>query len=164
MLAVALAAAAFAADCAADQVALKNGDRLTGSVISSDVKSLVFKSEYAGVVTVPWEAVIGLDSTSDVYVGLKGGQLIAGPISLSAEKGADADRGRRHRLRGARRNRVYPVERRAEGPRDLIERYRNPRLVDLWTGYVDLGFRGARQRPHIHRQHRSQRQLARPSG
>ncbi|HWQ53244.1 MAG TPA: DUF481 domain-containing protein [Bryobacteraceae bacterium] len=144
MVALALAAAALAAQCAADQVTLKNGDRLTGSVVSSDAKSLVFKSEYAGVVTVPWEAVVGLDSTSDVYVGLKGGQLIAGPISLSAEKAqmrtaaagiVSAARGEIEYIRSSDEQKAHEI---------LIERYRSPRLVDLWTGYVDLGLSGAR--------------------
>ena len=38
---------------AADQITLKNGDRLTGLVVKSDEKELVFKSDYAGEVKVP---------------------------------------------------------------------------------------------------------------
>ena len=36
----------------ADQVVLKNGDRLTGAVVKSDGKELVIKTEFAGEVTV----------------------------------------------------------------------------------------------------------------
>ncbi|MBZ5636051.1 MAG: hypothetical protein LAO55_23225 [Acidobacteriia bacterium] len=37
----------------ADQITLKNGDRLTGSLLKSDEKNLVLKSESAGTVTIP---------------------------------------------------------------------------------------------------------------
>jgi hypothetical protein len=36
----------------ADQIVLKNGDRLTGTIEKSDDKSLVMKTEFAGEVTV----------------------------------------------------------------------------------------------------------------
>jgi hypothetical protein len=38
----------------ADQITLKNGDRLTGSLLKSDDKNLVLKSESAGTVTMAW--------------------------------------------------------------------------------------------------------------
>ena len=43
----------------ADQIVLKNGDRLTGTIEQSDGKSLVIKTEFAGEVTVQWPAVAG---------------------------------------------------------------------------------------------------------
>jgi hypothetical protein len=52
-LTLAIAAIVVLAPCAwADQITLKNGDRLTGDVIRSDAKTLVIKTEYAGDVTV----------------------------------------------------------------------------------------------------------------
>ena len=47
----------------ADQIVLKNGDRLTGTIEKSDDKSLVIKSEFAGEVTVQWDAVQEINST-----------------------------------------------------------------------------------------------------
>ena len=44
----------------ADQVVLKNGDRLTGSIIKADGKELVIKTDYAGDVTVQFDAIQGL--------------------------------------------------------------------------------------------------------
>jgi len=35
----------------ADQITLKNGDRLTGTIVKSDAKTLVIKTEAAGDVT-----------------------------------------------------------------------------------------------------------------
>ena len=40
----------------ADQVTLKNGDRLTGAVLKSDAKALTLKSEFAGTVAIDWNA------------------------------------------------------------------------------------------------------------
>ena len=41
----------------ADQVTMKNGDQLSGSILKSDTKSLVMKTEFAGTVTIAWDAV-----------------------------------------------------------------------------------------------------------
>src|SRR5713101_7426107 len=67
----------------ADQVTLKNGDRLTGEIIKSDQKILVLKSEFAGVVTVQWAAVDTITSTQTLHVGLKDGQTIVGTATTS---------------------------------------------------------------------------------
>ena len=42
---------------AADQVVLKNGDIITGTVIKKDGDKLTLKSEFLGEVTMPWSAV-----------------------------------------------------------------------------------------------------------
>src|SRR3954466_15353695 len=70
----------------ADQITLKNGDRLTGAIQKNDGKNLTMKSELAGVVTVPWEAVTGLSSPGPLSVGLKDGQTVVGSV---ATEGAD---------------------------------------------------------------------------
>lgn len=36
----------------ADQITLKNGDRLSGKIVSGDGKTLLLKSEFAGDVTI----------------------------------------------------------------------------------------------------------------
>ena len=41
----------------ADQVVLKNGDTLTGSMIQKDGAKLTLKSELLGEVSIPWSAV-----------------------------------------------------------------------------------------------------------
>ena len=58
----------------ADQITLKNGDRLTGDIIRSDEKALVIKSEFAGEVTVQWAAVDTISSAQTLHVALKDGQ------------------------------------------------------------------------------------------
>src|SRR5438105_12795063 len=60
----------------ADQVTLKNGDRLTGSLVRFDGKNVMLKSELAGEVTMPWDAITSLSTAHILYVGLKDGQVI----------------------------------------------------------------------------------------
>src|SRR5216684_1504533 len=65
----------------ADQVTMKNGDRLSGGIVKYDGKNLIFKSELAGPVTIPWDAVTAVDSSAPLNVGLKDGQTIVGAVS-----------------------------------------------------------------------------------
>src|SRR5271166_2103012 len=68
----------------ADQIVLKNGDRLTGSIAKSDGKQLVIKTDYAGDVTVKFDAIQSLTSTGDLNVTL-GDKMAVGPVSTSGD-------------------------------------------------------------------------------
>jgi len=67
----------------ADQITLQNGDRLSGTIVKSDGKTLVIKTDYAGEVTVKWPAIEQIQSSGALHVGLKSGQTIAGPVTTS---------------------------------------------------------------------------------
>lgn len=66
----------------ADQIVLKNGDRITGSITKSDGKQLVIKTDYAGDVTVKFDAIQSLTSTGDLNV-TTGGKTVVGPVTTS---------------------------------------------------------------------------------
>jgi putative salt-induced outer membrane protein len=66
-----------------DQVVLKNGDRLTGTIVKSDGKKLVMKSEYAGNVTVDWTAIQQITSDQPLHVGLSNGKTAVGQIATT---------------------------------------------------------------------------------
>ncbi|HVA16901.1 MAG TPA: hypothetical protein VMV59_04210, partial [Candidatus Dormibacteraeota bacterium] len=70
----------------ADQITLSNGDHVTGAIVKSDAKTLVIQTKYAGEVTVKWTAVTSLQSDEELYVGLSGGQVVVGPVSMSDGK------------------------------------------------------------------------------
>lgn len=53
---------------AADQLILKNGDRLTGHVLRKDREAVVIKTDYAGEVRVQWDKVSSLDTDHEVRV------------------------------------------------------------------------------------------------
>ena len=128
----------------ADQVILKNGDRLTGSIVRKDDKTLVFKSDLAGEVKIPWDSVTELKSADTVFVTLKSGEVLAGKVAVSPE-GVEVQSKDTGESKTARENITAvrsPAEQQAYDAE--IERYRNPKLIDLWTGFVDLGFAQAR--------------------
>ena len=73
----------FAVSCRADQITLKNGDRITGAITSSDGKSLNLKTEYAGDLTIKWEAIQSVSSSEPMYVTAKDGRVIVGTVSTA---------------------------------------------------------------------------------
>ena len=83
---IVLAMCVFCSSLFADQIVLKNGDRLSGTIIKSDAKNLVIKTDYVGEVTVDWSAVQDLTSTKSLHVGLKSGQTVVGPVTVKEGK------------------------------------------------------------------------------
>lgn len=70
-------ACAMATGAVADQVVLKNGDRLTGEVVRKTEGNLVFKTKYAGEVTIDWAEVLKLETDAAVRLELgDGGQKV----------------------------------------------------------------------------------------
>src|SRR6204780_4035833 len=68
----------------ADQVVLKNGDRLTGSITKSDGKQLVTKTDYAGDVTVKFDAIQSITSAGELTVSA-GGKTAVGIVTTSGD-------------------------------------------------------------------------------
>jgi hypothetical protein len=65
---------------AADQVVLTNGDTITGAIVKKEGATLTIKSEFLGVVTMPWSAVKSLRSDTELNVVLPAGQTAKGKI------------------------------------------------------------------------------------
>src|SRR4051812_2106933 len=47
----------------ADQVTLKNGDRITGAIVKKEGNDLTLKSDLIGTVTIPWDQISEIKST-----------------------------------------------------------------------------------------------------
>src|SRR6266480_4183241 len=67
----------------ADEITMKNGDRLTGTIVKSDSKELVLKTDYAGDITLKWDAVQQATSSAPVFVTSKSGQVLNGTVQMS---------------------------------------------------------------------------------
>ena len=67
----------------ADQIILKNGDRITGTVVSKDGANLVIQSDLFGVVTTAWDKVESVQGTAPVYVTSKEGKTTEGTVSVA---------------------------------------------------------------------------------
>src|SRR5512139_4023936 len=78
---------AFLASTAwADQVTLKNGDRVTGKIIKKDGASLTFKSDVFGAITIPWDQITDLSSDDQLFVVLPDGKSVQGKLATSEQK------------------------------------------------------------------------------
>lgn len=67
----------------ADQVGLKNGDRLTGALVKFEGDTLTLKSDLAGEVKIQWDAVERITSDRPVYVTSKDGRVLVGTLATT---------------------------------------------------------------------------------
>ncbi len=135
-LALSIAVACFCIVSAADQVVLNNGDKLTGSIVKSDGKNLVLKTDYAGDLTIQWSAVQAVSSSQDLHVALKNGQSLVGPLSTANGNLVVATRsgGRVE----ASKDSVSAIRNDAE--QLAYDKSLNPGLLAGWTGGTNVGF------------------------
>jgi putative salt-induced outer membrane protein YdiY/small nuclear ribonucleoprotein (snRNP)-like protein len=70
----------------ADQVTLKNGDRLTGTVVKSDGKTLVLHTDAGGDLTIQFAAIQEMKTEKELHVTLKGGKTVVGPVTTTDGK------------------------------------------------------------------------------
>lgn len=123
----------------ADQVTLKNGDRLTGTIIKSDAKTLIIKTEFAGDVNVQWDAVTAIVSSQTLHLSLKDGQTIVGTVTTTDSKFDVATK--ETGPVAASKDAVVAVRNDSEQKAydEQIERLRHPHLTDFWSGLLDTG-------------------------
>lgn len=130
---------ACAVGALADQITLKNGDRLTGAIVKSDAKTLVLKTDYAGDLNIQWDVVTSIVSAQTLHLGLKDGQTIVGTVNTSDGKFevSTKDTG----AVTSSKDDVTTVRNDAEQKAydDQIERLRHPHLTDFWSGLLDTG-------------------------
>jgi hypothetical protein len=123
----------------ADQVVLKNGDIVTGSIVKKDGGKLTLKSEFLGEVSMPWSAVQSIRTDEPVTVELPGDQKAVGKLQTEGETlqvvGPAETRSAPLSQVGGVRN---PAEQRT------WERLQHPGILELWTGYFDVGLALAR--------------------
>jgi putative salt-induced outer membrane protein YdiY len=134
-----LALSLFALSAKADQVTLKNGDRLTGTIVKSDAKTLAIKTEFAGDVSVQWDAVSGIASSQRLHLSLKDGQTIVGMVATSGSNFEVATKETGPVT--ASKEAVVAVRNDTEQKTydDQVERLRHPHLTDFWSGLLDTG-------------------------
>lgn len=70
----------------ADQVTLRNGDRLTGTIVKSDGKTLVLNTDAAGDVTLKFDAIQEIKTDAELHVSWKGGKTAVGPVTTTDGK------------------------------------------------------------------------------
>jgi putative salt-induced outer membrane protein YdiY len=124
----------------ADWVKLKNGDRVTGTIVSSDREELLVRTEFMGDVMVQWGSVVEIDSDNPLFVQVDDGQTLKGPVT-TAQQDLTVATARSgpvtvpltavQGVRSEQSQQEYEAE---------IERLRNPGLLDSWSGFFDAGY------------------------
>ncbi len=123
---------------AADQVVLKNGDRVTGTIIKKDGDTLTMKSAHFGTVTMPWAEVESVTSDTPLHVVLPGDKTVRATLATQEEriqvKGPDE-------AETVAPGQIVAIRNDAE--QTEYEKLLNPGLLDLWTINGSLGIAGA---------------------
>jgi putative salt-induced outer membrane protein YdiY len=123
----------------ADQVVLKNGDTITGSVVKKDGAKLIFKSEFLGEVSIPWTAIKTLKSDQELVVILPNNESVKGKLTTNGDNIEVATAG------GETTTPLATVgEVRSEAEQHAWERLQKPRILELWVGNYDMGLAVAR--------------------
>lgn len=128
----------------ADQITLKNGDRITGAIVKKDGNNLTVKSDLMGVITVPWDQVTGIRTNEQLNVVLSGQpprtpgvkETVAasnGQITLSGGPGG---------AQTVAPASVAAIRDNAEEA--AYEKQLHPTLLQLWTGTATLGLAGTK--------------------
>jgi hypothetical protein len=117
----------------ADQVVMKNGDRITGAVEKKDGNTLTVKTDQFGEVSLKWDEIASITTDKPVNVVLANGQTVKAPISTSGAmitigtaNAAPAD--------------VKTI--RDDAAQAAFDRVQHPNWGQLWTGTGSLGLAG----------------------
>ena len=119
----------------ADQVVLKNGDKLTGTIAKSDGKTLVLKTDYAGDLTIKFDAIQSLTSAGDLNV-TAGGKTAVGPVTTSGDQLVVATK-----TAGSVQEPISSVTvLRSPAEETAYQKSLHPGWDQGWAGGVNLGF------------------------
>ncbi len=122
----------------ADEVTLKNGDRITGTVVRKEGNTPVLKSDALGTLNVPWDQPAEMRSDKPVLLVLTDGRTLEGTPVLSRDK---------IRIAGMRAtiSRTDLVAIRNEEEQAAYECALHSSWTRLWTGMVTVGLAGAQR-------------------
>jgi hypothetical protein len=117
----------------ADVLVMKNGDRVTGSIVKKDGNTVTLKSALFGTITVPWDQVDSVKTDMPLNVVLSDGKeaqsnlsTTNGKVEVAGETVPPADV---KVLRNGDEQKAY-------------ERLLHPGLTDLWAGTGTIGLAG----------------------
>jgi len=114
----------------ADQVSLKNGDRLTGAVVRSDGKTLALHTDYAGDVTISFNVIQSIESNAPLHLQFQGGRNAVGTVTTSdgnlrvASKTGETVEGPISGVTSVRN----------EAEQSAYEKSQHPGLLEQWKG------------------------------
>lgn len=122
-----------------DQITLKNGDRLSGKIVTADDKTVVLKTDYAGEIKIDRASITNLVTDQVLNVTLKDTGKVQGKVETTAD-GVQVQKAdgtamtvKPEVVTSLRDDASQKAFDREE------ERLNHPRLNDFWAGFVSLG-------------------------
>jgi putative salt-induced outer membrane protein YdiY/sporulation protein YlmC with PRC-barrel domain len=117
----------------ADTLVMKNGDRVTGSIVKKDGNAVTVKSALFGTITVPWDQVDSVKTDTPLNVVLNDGKEAQTNLVTTDGKvqvaGETVPQSEVKVLRNADEQAAY-------------QRFLHPRLYNLWAGTGTIGLAG----------------------
>ena len=124
----------------ADTILLKSGDHITGTIVRSDGKEVVFKTDFAGEIKVQWAAIKEVNSDKALYVVTPEKKTVNG--NISTEGG--------NLVVHTRDDGALPVPFanvttiRSQEEQAAYEKSLHPGILEAWKGGASIGFALAR--------------------
>jgi putative salt-induced outer membrane protein YdiY len=122
-----------------DQIVMKNGDRVSGTIVKKDAKTLTIKSAHFGTVTLPWDQVESAKADTAINIVLPNDQTVSGTFQVEKDQ-AQVTTG------GSTRT-VPPadlVALRDAAEQKAYDRLQKPGWGDLWLGNASIGWAGTK--------------------
>jgi hypothetical protein len=121
----------------ADQIVMKNGDRVTGSIVKKDGKNLTIKTDQFGVVTTSWDQVDSVQADKPVNIVLPDGRTVQGTIATANGKLEITTKDTKLSLAPGDIKTI-----RNDDEEKTYERLLKPSWAQLWTGAGTVGLAG----------------------
>ncbi|MCW5962575.1 MAG: DUF481 domain-containing protein [Bryobacterales bacterium] len=122
----------------ADEVLMKNGDRVTGEIVKKDGDTLTIKSVHFGTITLPWAEIETVKTENPLNVVLVDGESLKATLQASDGNVEVATPGATRTVPQAE---VAALRNDAE--QATYERFLRPGLLDLWAVTGSLNIAGA---------------------
>ena len=129
----------FSLLCESEQVTLKNGDRLTGDIVSMDGKKLVVKTSYAGEVPIDWSEVTQFSSDKPLVITRTDNQVLSGTVATEGQDVMITT------AQGSQKLALADVgAMRSPADQAAYEKSLHPGMLEGWAGGGSFGFALAR--------------------
>ena len=112
----------------ADQIVLKDGDRITGSIVKKDGQTVTVQSKNFGAVTLKWDDIATVTTDQPLHIVLTGGQAVKAPIQTQDGRIQVGAAGAPRIVDAAQ-----IVTLRNDAEEKAYQRFLRPGLLDLWT-------------------------------
>jgi len=127
----------------ADQVALKNGDRVTGKILNTDDKTITMKTDLMGEVKIDKTAVVSVRSDTPLNVTLADGKKVQGTVDTVGNEVRVSKEGQAVASAPVLDVAAYRDDSAQHAWEREQERLTHARLDDFWAGSANFGLASA---------------------